>query len=78
LKGERTDEEKKVLLGRIEELNGLLRSQNSKQALLASQLKKSQEDIRHSKKELSSLKTKKESIVTSINELHLYNNGAVS
>jgi UDP-glucose:O-linked fucose beta-1,3-glucosyltransferase len=45
--GDRTDEEKEILLKRIEELNTQLEQQTKKYNLLVNQQKKSQEDLRY-------------------------------
>nr|KAJ3420255.1 Coiled-coil domain-containing protein 39 [Polyrhizophydium stewartii] len=74
--GDRTDEEKDILLKRIEELNASLEVQTGRWTLLNNQLKRSQEDLRHAKRQLDVLMRTKESIIASIDELNMYNESA--
>ncbi|KAL5037279.1 hypothetical protein BDV3_006797 [Batrachochytrium dendrobatidis] len=74
--GDRTDEEKENLLKRIETLNFELDQQSSRWTLLNSQLKRSQEGLRHAKRQLDQLTKTKESIITNIDELTMYNESA--
>ncbi|KAJ3058607.1 Coiled-coil domain-containing protein 39, partial [Rhizoclosmatium hyalinum] len=74
--GDRTDEEKEILLKKIEELNNQLESLTKKYNLLNTQLKKSQEDLRQAKRKMESLQKEKDSICQSIDELNLYTESA--
>ncbi|KAJ3043434.1 Coiled-coil domain-containing protein 39 [Rhizophlyctis rosea] len=74
--GDRTDEEKEILVKRIEDLNNQLETQTRKWTLLNSQLKKSQDDLRQGKRTLENLEKEKNSVLTSIDELNLYNDSA--
>lgn len=74
--GDRTDEEKEVLDLKITELNKNLENQNKKHVLLTTQLKKSQEDLRQSRRSLDHLTSEKGRITQTIDELTLYNESA--
>ncbi|KAJ3041458.1 Coiled-coil domain-containing protein 39, partial [Rhizophlyctis rosea] len=74
--GDRTDEEKEILVKKIEDLNSQLESQTRKWTLLNSQLKKSQDDLRQGKRTLENLEKEKNAVLTSIDELNLYNDSA--
>ncbi|KAI8919782.1 hypothetical protein BC831DRAFT_99800 [Entophlyctis helioformis] len=74
--GDRTDEEKDVLLKRIEQLNKELEMQTARWTLLNNQLKRSQEDLRHAKRQLDTLTKTKDQIITNIEELNMYNESA--
>jgi chromosome segregation ATPase len=74
--GDRTDEEKEVLELKITELNKNLENQNKKHVLLTTQLKKSQEDLRQSRRSLDLLNVEKGRITQTIDELTLYNESA--
>jgi UDP-glucose:O-linked fucose beta-1,3-glucosyltransferase len=76
--GDRTDEEKNELLSRIKKLTAKLDNGNSRWSLLNIQLKKSQEELRHSKRNLERLEKNKNDISNNINELNLYNESAAS
>eukprot|EP00842_Homolaphlyctis_polyrhiza_P005206 jgi/Hompol1/5687/HPOL_004624-RA len=75
-RGDRTDEEKEVLLKRIEDLNKDLETQTSRWTLLNTQLKRSQDDLRHAKRQMDNLLKTKTSIIASIDELNMYNESA--
>lgn len=74
--GDRTDEEKEILEQKITNLNKTLESQNKKHTLLTAQLKKSQEDLRKSRRSLDLLVQEKSRISSTIDELVLYNESA--
>ncbi|KAJ3398649.1 hypothetical protein CcCBS67573_g04288 [Chytriomyces confervae] len=74
--GDRTDEEKEVLLKKIEELNGQLELLSKKYTLLNTQLKKSQEDLRQAKRKTETLQKEKNSITENIDDLNLYTESA--
>jgi UDP-glucose:O-linked fucose beta-1,3-glucosyltransferase len=74
--GDRTDEEKEGLSLKIKELTEGLEAVNSKFILLNTQLKKSQEDLRHCKRRLDTLQKDKHNILTVIEELNIYNESA--
>ncbi|KAJ3311127.1 Coiled-coil domain-containing protein 39 [Blyttiomyces sp. JEL0837] len=74
--GDRTDEEKELLLQRIEELNGELEEQNRKYVVLNTQLKKSQEDLRQAKRKLANLQKEQDNVTENIEELNLYTESA--
>ncbi|KAJ3412119.1 Coiled-coil domain-containing protein 39 [Chytridiales sp. JEL 0842] len=74
--GDRTDEEKEILMKKIEELNEQLDMQTKKYNLLVNQQKKSQEDLRQAKRKLADLQKEKDSITESIDELNLYTESA--
>ncbi|KAJ3392845.1 hypothetical protein HDU84_003329 [Entophlyctis sp. JEL0112] len=74
--GDRTDEEKEILLKRIDELNTQLEDLMKKYNLLNTQLKKSQEDLRQAKRKMDALAKEKNSIAQSIEELNLYTESA--
>ncbi|KAJ1562136.1 Coiled-coil domain-containing protein 39 [Cladochytrium tenue] len=77
-KGDRSDEEKEVLLKRIDELNAAHEEQSRKFNLLNTQLKKSQEDLRLAKRNLGNLQKEKEGVQENIQELNLYTESAIS
>ncbi|KAJ3390261.1 Coiled-coil domain-containing protein 39 [Lobulomyces angularis] len=74
--GDRTDEEKAILEKTITELNENLEIQNKQWTLLNTQLKKSQDDLRLSRKNLETLVKEKETVTMHIEELSLYNDSA--
>ncbi|KAH6565481.1 hypothetical protein BASA62_007223 [Batrachochytrium salamandrivorans] len=74
--GDRTDEEKEILLKRIDTLTGSLELQSSRWSLLNSQLKRSQDGLRHAKRQLDGCSKTKESIISNIQELQMYNDSA--
>ncbi|KAI9358333.1 hypothetical protein DFJ73DRAFT_957800 [Zopfochytrium polystomum] len=74
--GDRTDEEKEILLKKIDELNTQLEEQTKKFNLLNVQLKRSQEDLRQAKRKLANLQKEQDSVVESIEELNLYTESA--
>ncbi|KAJ3209310.1 Coiled-coil domain-containing protein 39 [Dinochytrium kinnereticum] len=74
--GDRTDEEKELLLKRIEDLNMELEDQTRKFVLLNNQLKKSQEDLRQAKRKMEGLQKEKDSVTGDIDELNLYTESA--
>ncbi|KAJ1334667.1 hypothetical protein BSLG_007822 [Batrachochytrium salamandrivorans] len=75
--GDRTDEEKEILLKRIDTLTGSLELQSSRWSLLNSQLKRSQDGLRHAKRQLDGCSKTKESIISNIQELQMYNDSAL-
>ncbi|TPX65201.1 hypothetical protein SpCBS45565_g05309 [Spizellomyces sp. 'palustris'] len=74
--GERTDEEKEVLMKRIDDLNQQLGAATLKWNLLNAQLKKSQDDVRASQRNLETLEKEKTNVKQNIDELNLYNESA--
>ncbi|KAJ3193569.1 Coiled-coil domain-containing protein 39 [Irineochytrium annulatum] len=74
--GDRTDDEKDLLLKRIEELNAELEDQTRKHVLLNNQLKKSHEDLRQAKRKMDSLQKEKDDVTDAIDELNLYTESA--
>jgi coiled-coil domain-containing protein 39 len=76
LEGDRTDEEKNELLAKIGKLNSQLEQESSRWSLLTTQLKRAQEDLRHSKRGHESLEKAKNDLATQIAELNLYNDSA--
>ncbi|KAJ3076829.1 Coiled-coil domain-containing protein 39 [Podochytrium sp. JEL0797] len=74
--GDRTDEEKDILMKKIEELNLQLEDLTKKFNLINAQLKKSQEDLRQSKRKMENLQKERDSITESIDELNLYTESA--
>ncbi|KAJ3085209.1 Coiled-coil domain-containing protein 39, partial [Quaeritorhiza haematococci] len=74
--GDRTDEEKEVLMQKIEALNNQLEEQTRKWNLLNGQLKKSQDDLRHAKRRLEVLQKERATVIENIDELNLYNESA--
>jgi chromosome segregation ATPase len=74
--GDRTDEEKEVLELKIAQLNKNLENNNKKHVLLTTQLKKSQDDLRQSRRSLDLLTDEKGRITQTIDELTLYNESA--
>ncbi|KAJ3274245.1 Coiled-coil domain-containing protein 39 [Terramyces sp. JEL0728] len=76
LEGDRTDEEKNELLSKIQTLNNKLEEETNKYNMLNVQLKKSQEDLRHSRRQLEILEKTRNDIATNIRELNLYNESA--
>ncbi|KAJ3177443.1 Coiled-coil domain-containing protein 39 [Geranomyces variabilis] len=74
--GERTDEEKEMLMKRIEDLNQQLESSTAKWGLLNAQLKKSQGDVVASHRKLEILQKDKTAVKSSIDELTLHNDSA--
>ncbi|KAI9341964.1 coiled-coil domain-containing protein 39-like protein [Obelidium mucronatum] len=74
--GDRTDEEKEILLKKIQELNSQLDTLTAKYNLLNNQLKKSQEDLRQAKRKMDSLQKEKNSVTESIDDLNLYTESA--
>lgn len=76
MEGDRTDEEKNELLAKIEALNTKYEQQLQKWNTLNNQLKRSQEDLRQSKRQLDTLSKQKTELNTSIGELNLYNESA--
>lgn len=74
--GDRTDEEKEILEQKIAQLNESLENENKRYALLNSQLKKAQDDLRQARRHLDSLVKEKERVTQSIEELNLYNDSA--
>ncbi|KAJ3260491.1 Coiled-coil domain-containing protein 39 [Boothiomyces macroporosus] len=76
LEGDRTDEEKNELLSKIQLLNNRLEEETSKYNMLNGQLKKSQEDLRHCRRQLETLEKTRDDIATNIRELNLYNESA--
>lgn len=77
LQGDRSDEEKNELLAKINQLTEKLDSENARWNLLNSQLKRSQDDLRHAKRNLETLGKSKTEISNNIHELNLYNESAV-
>ncbi len=71
--GDRSDEEKEELNKKISALSLTLEESNTRFNLLSTQLKKSQDDLRHSKRKLDSLQKIKEGVLSSIEELTIYN-----
>ncbi|KAJ3323692.1 Coiled-coil domain-containing protein 39 [Boothiomyces sp. JEL0866] len=76
MEGDRTDEEKNELLSKIQLLNTKLEEETNKYNMLNVQLKKSQEDLRHSRRQLETLEKTRNDIATNIRELNLYNESA--
>ena len=76
--GERSDEEKDVLLKKIEQLNERSEDWKRKISLLNSQYKKVQEDLRQMKRFLTGLEKEKTVVMEQIAELSLYNDSATS
>ena len=76
--GDRTNEEKEILMKRLEELTKDSENQNAKWTLLNNQLKRSQEDLRHAKRQLENNTKTKNTIINNIEELNMYNESAVS
>ncbi|KAJ3295187.1 Coiled-coil domain-containing protein 39 [Borealophlyctis nickersoniae] len=74
--GDRTDEEKEILVKKIEDLNSQLEEQTKRYTLLNSQLKKSQDDLRQSKRTMENLQKEKDTVIATIDELNLYNDSA--
>lgn len=63
---------------RIEVLTGELDEVNAKFTLLNTQLKRSQEDLRHCKRRLDNLQKSRNFLLTQIEELNMYNESAVN
>ncbi|KAJ3023472.1 Coiled-coil domain-containing protein 39 [Thoreauomyces humboldtii] len=74
--GERTDEEKEMLMKRIADLNGQLEGTTVKWGLLNAQLKKSQGDVISAQRKLEILEKDKATVKNSIDELTLHNDSA--
>ncbi|KAJ3120103.1 Coiled-coil domain-containing protein 39, partial [Nowakowskiella sp. JEL0407] len=74
--GDRTDEEKEILLKRIEELTKDLEDQTKKYGLLNTQLKSSQEDLRQATRNYEKLTKEHRAVNEEIDELNLYNDSA--
>ncbi|KAJ2999895.1 Coiled-coil domain-containing protein 39 [Globomyces sp. JEL0801] len=76
LEGDRTDEEKNELLSKITALTKKLDEETLRWSVLNNQLKRSQEDLRHSRRHYEALEKTKEEINTAIGELNVYNESA--
>jgi UDP-glucose:O-linked fucose beta-1,3-glucosyltransferase len=76
LEGDRTDEEKNELLAKIAQLTAKLDQETSRWNLLNAQLKRSQDDLRHAKRNMDNLEKMKTEVSTQIGELNLYNDSA--
>ncbi|KAI8910339.1 hypothetical protein EDD86DRAFT_138178 [Gorgonomyces haynaldii] len=74
--GDRTDEEKEILNKKIDQLQTQLDEVNAKYNLLNTQLKRSQEDLRHCKRRLDNLQRQRDNVLTNIEELNMYNESA--
>jgi hypothetical protein len=66
------------LLAKIEKLNAKYEQQVQKWTIVNNQLKRSQEDLRRAKRQLDTLSKQKTELNTSIGELNIYNESAVS
>lgn len=75
--GDRTDEEKEILTKRIDELTKQFDASTAKFQLLTTQLKISQEDLRHCKRNTEALQKAKEIVTREIEDLTTYNESAV-
>lgn len=76
--GDRTDEEKEILIKKIEALNQELEMQNQKWVLLNTQLKKSQGDLREAKRTFDTLDKEKNGVIEAIDSLKFYNESATN
>jgi UDP-glucose:O-linked fucose beta-1,3-glucosyltransferase len=76
--GERTDEEKKVLEQKIQELTKETENWKRKLSLLTMQYRKGLDDVRQAKRLLASLEKEKEAVGEEIADLSLYNDSATS
>ncbi|KAL7749405.1 Coiled-coil domain-containing protein 39 [Sorochytrium milnesiophthora] len=74
--GDRTDEEKQALNKRIEELNTALDIQTKSYTLISTQLKRSQDDMRHAKRKLEVLAKERQAVAEQIDDLNLCNTSA--
>ncbi|KAJ1511542.1 Coiled-coil domain-containing protein 39 [Coelomomyces lativittatus] len=74
--GERTDEEKEQLNAKIQMLNAQYEQAQQTYHLLHTQLKKSQDDLRHSKRKYEVLEKEKGSLDEQLDELQLYSTSA--
>ncbi|KNE64716.1 hypothetical protein AMAG_10067 [Allomyces macrogynus ATCC 38327] len=74
--GDRTDEEKEVLTKKMAELTASLEQVTANQQLLSTQLKRSQDDLRHAKRRLEVLTKEKAAVSEQIDDLNLYSTSA--
>jgi UDP-glucose:O-linked fucose beta-1,3-glucosyltransferase len=70
--GVRTDEEREILDGKIKDLTQKFDAATASHALLSSQLKRSQDDLRHAKRKFEVLTREKGRVGEQIDDLNLY------
>ncbi|XP_052782537.1 coiled-coil domain-containing protein 39-like [Mya arenaria] len=76
MQGERSNEEKVALEGRIKDLTDDLEAKNNTHTLLTLQLKRLQDDIRRVSRELEKSGSEKNDLTSKIEELNLYNDSS--
>lgn len=75
--GERSDEEKEILESKIEVLQVKYQEVNAKHTLLNTQLKRSQEGMRHFKRRMENAQKDKDLLTTQITDLDLFTQSTV-
>jgi len=78
MQGEHNTEEKAILEDKVQKLQGDLDAKNATHALLTTQLKRLQDDLRRENRELDETSSEKDDLTVKIDELNLYNENSES